>query len=75
MGESIEDIGTAKYLCSLCDYNSSFCPIENIEMDSNWVYGKDGEIIDIIYRIYPTEWMVEDLDPKSDAKLWDLIEY
>ena len=74
MGESIEDIGTAKYLCSLCDYNSSFCPIENIEMDSNWVYGKDGEIIDIIYRIYPTEWMVDDLDPKSDAKLWDFLE-
>ena len=74
MGESIEDMGTAKYLCSLCDYNSSFCPIENIEMNSNWVYGKDGEIIDIIYRIYPTEWMVEDLDPKSDAKLWDFLE-
>jgi glutathionylspermidine synthase len=74
MGESIEDMGTAKYLCSLCNYNSSFCPIENIEMDSNWVYGKDGEIIDIIYRIYPTEWMVDDLDPKSDAKLWDFLE-
>lgn len=74
MGESIEDIGTAKYLSSLCDYNSSFCPIENIEMDSNWVYGENGEIIDIIYRIYPTEWMVEDVDPKSGAKLWNFLE-
>ncbi len=74
MDESIEDMGTAKYLCSLCDYNSSFCSIESIGMDTNWAYGKDGEIIDIIYRIYPTEWMVEDLAPESGARLWDFLE-
>lgn len=43
-------------------------------MDEDGCYDHRGEAVDIIYRIYPTEWMVEDKDPKFGVSLWDYFE-
>ena len=43
-------------------------------MDENVCYDHTGEPVDIIYRIYPTEWMVEDKDPQLGVSLWDYFE-
>ncbi|MBA3922607.1 MAG: glutathionylspermidine synthase family protein [Nostocaceae cyanobacterium] len=59
---------------SLCHYQSAFCPIESIAMDEYGCYDHRGEPVDIIYRIYPTEWMVEDKDPQLGVSLWDYLE-
>lgn len=69
-----EDIGTAQYMRSLCSLPSTFCPIEQIEMDELGVYDRTGIPIDILYRIYPTEWMVDDQDPTSGVSLWQVFE-
>ncbi|MFS0518479.1 glutathionylspermidine synthase family protein [Nostoc sp. UIC 10607] len=74
LSEALEDIGTVEYLMSLCHYKSAFCPIESIAMDEDGCYDHRGEAVDIIYRIYPTEWMVEDKDPKFGVSLWDYFE-
>ena len=74
LSQAPEDIGTVEYLMSLCHYQSAFCPIESIAMDEYACYDNRGEIVDIIYRIYPTEWMVEDKDPQLEVSLWDYFE-
>jgi glutathionylspermidine synthase len=74
IGSDPEDAGTAKYLQSLSAYPARFCPIELIEIDEHCVYDDQNRPIDIIYRIYPTEWMLEDLDPLSGARLWSYLE-
>ncbi len=69
-----EDTSTVEYLRSLCNYKSSFCPIESMTMDENQVYDQFNRKVDIIYRLYPTEWMVEDKDPNLDVYIWDYLE-
>jgi glutathionylspermidine synthase len=43
-------------------------------MDEEGVYDQTGQPVDLIYRLYPTEWMVEDCDPTSGVGLWDYLE-
>ncbi|BAZ18916.1 glutathionylspermidine synthase-like protein (plasmid) [Calothrix sp. NIES-4071] len=74
LSKAPEDIGTVEYLRSLCNYKSRFCAVENLEMDEHYCYDDTGEIVDVVYRIYPTEWMVEDEDPNSGVSLWDYFE-
>lgn len=74
MGTADEDVGTVEYLRNLCDYPAYFSPIESLTMDENFMYDSDDEPIDILYRLYPIEWMVEDRDPHSEAYLWDYLE-
>jgi hypothetical protein len=44
-------------------------------MDENACYDHRGESIDIIYRIYPTEWMVKDKDPQLGVSLWIILNH
>ncbi|MBD1216287.1 MAG: glutathionylspermidine synthase family protein [Aphanizomenon flos-aquae Clear-A1] len=74
LSQANEDIGTVEYLRSLCYYKSAYCPIESITMDENYVYDQMDQKVDIIYRLYPTEWMVEDKDPNLNVSLWDYLE-
>jgi glutathionylspermidine synthase len=74
LSQASEDIGTVEYVRSLCNYDSHFCAIENLLMDEHGVYDQTGEPVDLIYRLYPTEWMVEDCDPSSGIRLWDYLE-
>ncbi|RUS93981.1 glutathionylspermidine synthase [Dulcicalothrix desertica PCC 7102] len=74
LSKAPEDIGTVEYLRSLCKYSSRFCAVENLEMDEDYCYDDTGEIVDVIYRIYPTEWMVSDEDPKLGVGLWNYFE-
>ena len=74
IGDAPEDVGTAEYLASLSEYPAAFCPIEAISMDEEAAYDDDDEPIDILYRVYPTEWMVADRDPKTGVSLWDYLE-
>jgi glutathionylspermidine synthase len=74
LSKADEDIGTVQYLRSLCTYPTSFCPIERISMDAVGAYDQDDRPVDIIYRVYPSEWMVEDKDPNLDVELWDYLE-
>ncbi|WP_066425130.1 glutathionylspermidine synthase family protein [Anabaena sp. 4-3] len=74
LSQAPEDIGTVEYLMSLCHYQSAFCPIESIAMDEDGCYDHRGDTVDILYRIYPTEWMVEDKDPQCGVNLWDYFE-
>ncbi|MEP0873528.1 glutathionylspermidine synthase family protein [Trichocoleus desertorum AS-A10] len=43
-------------------------------MDEDWLYDNTGQKLDIIYRLYPTEWMIEDKDVSSNKRLWDYFE-
>lgn len=74
LSQADEDIGTVEYLRSLCFYESAFCPIESITMDDKRIYDRADRPVDIIYRLYPTEWMVEDKDPNLGVSLWDYLE-
>ncbi|WP_414756189.1 glutathionylspermidine synthase family protein [Anabaena sp. CCY 9910] len=74
LSQADEDIGTVEYLRSLCQYKSAYCPIEKITMDEQYVYDDIDRKVDIIYRLYPTEWMVEDKDPNLGVSLWDYLE-
>ncbi|MBC1259308.1 glutathionylspermidine synthase family protein, partial [Trichormus variabilis] len=74
LSQADEDIGTVEYLRSLCQYKSAYCPIEKITMDEQYVYDHIDRKVDIIYRLYPTEWMVEDKDPNLGVSLWDYLE-
>ncbi|MDB9372329.1 glutathionylspermidine synthase family protein [Nodularia sphaerocarpa] len=74
LSQADEDIGTVEYVRSLCEYQSAYCPIESITMDEEYVYDQVDRKVDIIYRLYPTEWMVEDKDPNLDVSLWDYLE-
>ncbi len=74
LSQAIEDIGTVEYLRSLCDYDAHFCAIEFLSMDEDGIYDQTGEPVDLIYRVYPTEWMIEDADPVSGIGLWDYLE-
>ncbi len=74
LSQANEDVGTVEYLRSLCQYNSAYCPIESITMDEEKVYDQLDRTVDIIYRLYPTEWMVEDKDPNLGVSLWDYLE-
>ncbi|MBD1847813.1 glutathionylspermidine synthase family protein [Cyanobacteria bacterium FACHB-63] len=74
LSQASEDIGTVEYIRSLCDYDAHFCAIEFLEMDEDGVYDQTGEQVDLIYRLYPTEWMVEDCDPTSGVGLWEYLE-
>jgi glutathionylspermidine synthase len=74
IGGDPEDAGTAKYLQSLSAYPAKFCPMELIELDEYYAYDAHNQPIDIIYRIYPTEWMLEDRDPLSGTRLWSYLE-
>ncbi|MBD2094069.1 glutathionylspermidine synthase family protein [Trichocoleus sp. FACHB-591] len=74
LSEADEDIGTVSYLRSLCAYDSILYPIDFIEMDEDGIYDNTGKKLDIIYRLYPTEWMIEDKDPNSNCNLWDYFE-
>lgn len=73
LSQASEDIGTVEYIRSLCQYDAHFCPIEFLEMDEDGVYDQTGERVDLIYRLYPTEWMVEDCDANG-VGLWDYLE-
>ena len=74
LSQAAEDIGTVEYLRSLCQYPAVFCPIEQIEMDNLGAYDSHNQPIDLIYRVYPTEWMIEDHDPVSGVSLWGALE-
>ncbi|HEY9661781.1 MAG TPA: glutathionylspermidine synthase family protein [Allocoleopsis sp.] len=74
LSEAPEDIATVEYLRALCAYEATFCPIEAISMDETGAYDQNDRQIDIAYRLYPTEWMVEDKDPTSGVALWDVLE-
>jgi glutathionylspermidine synthase len=74
IGNAAEDIGTAKYLCELCHYPAEVVPIEQLQLDETGVYNRAGQPIDVIYRIYPTEWMVLDRDPITQTSLWEILE-
>jgi glutathionylspermidine synthase len=74
IGNAAEDIGTAKYLCELCHYPAEVVPIEQFQLDETGVYNRAGQPIDVIYRIYPTEWMVLDRDPITQTSLWEILE-
>jgi len=74
LSQADEDVGTVEYLRSLCTYKYTYCPIESITMDEWQVYDQMDRPVDIIYRLYPTEWMVEDKDPNLGISLWDYLE-
>ena len=74
IGDAEEDIGTAKYLCELCQYPAEVIPIEQLQLDETGVFDRAGLPIDIIYRIYPTEWIVLDRDPTTQRSLWEILE-
>ncbi|MCY6494256.1 glutathionylspermidine synthase family protein [Leptolyngbya sp. GGD] len=73
LSQASEDIGTVEYIRSLCEYDTHFCAIEFLSMDEDGIYDQAGEPVDLIYRVYPTEWMVEDCDPTSGVRLWDYL--
>ena len=74
IGDAIEDMGTANYLHSLCQYNSDTCPLDLISMDIEKAYDAQNREIDLLYRIYPTEWMIEDQDTQQNVSLWSYLE-
>ncbi|MBD2329653.1 glutathionylspermidine synthase family protein [Alkalinema sp. FACHB-956] len=74
IGDAPEDVGTAEYLASLSQHPAWFCPIESISMDETAAYDDEDEPIDILYRVYPTEWMIEDRDPQTGDSLWAALE-
>jgi glutathionylspermidine synthase len=74
IGDAIEDMGTANYLHSLCQFNSDTCPLDLISMDLEKAYDAKDREIDLLYRIYPTEWMIEDQDPLQNVSLWNYLE-
>jgi len=74
LSEADEDVGTVEYLRSLCSVPTHFCPIEQLAIDDGAVYDQLDQPVDIIYRVYPTEWMVEDKDPVSGTALWNCLE-
>ena len=74
IGDAIEDMGTANYLRSLYQYNSDTCPLNLISMDLKKAYDAQDREIDLLYRIYPTEWMIEDQDPQQNVSLWSYLE-
>ena len=74
IGDAAEDVGTANYLCKLCDYPAKVIAIETLEFDETGVYDRDGNTVDVIYRIYPTEWMLLDRDSATQMSLWEILE-
>ncbi len=71
---NVEDMGTIKYLRSLCCYESEFFPLEYLRIDSECVYNVWREQpIDILFCWYPLEWLINDR-ADDGSLLWPKLE-
>jgi glutathionylspermidine synthase len=74
LANASEDWGTASYLQSRCPNSASLCPIEQLTLDDMGLYDQHQQPIDILYRLYPTDWLVGDRDPQTGESLWQQLE-
>lgn len=65
--DSIEDTYTCKYLERLQGFPSSFCYLEDLQIDEDGLYDKEGRRIDVLYRqTYPLEYLAEEQDGEGN---------
>lgn len=64
-GDHFEDSETAKYLMDLARLSEgvkkSFVPIQDLRIFDDGVYDAHGNKIDVMYRLYPIEYLCEDV--------------
>ncbi|MBV9282612.1 MAG: glutathionylspermidine synthase family protein [Chloroflexi bacterium] len=62
-----EDRGTVTYLLGLLPrtrfYTVSYCPLEELRVMADRLEDRDGRPIDVLYKLYPTEHLIEDQAP------------
>jgi len=57
-------------------YHTSFCRLEDLRVTDDCLLDADGRQIDVIYKMYPTEYLIEDCAPDGTPvglRLLDLV--
>lgn len=66
-GDHKEDSFTSKYLLEISKLNAKFIPLEDLLIDENGLYDKQGNKIHLLYKqTYPTEHLVLDKNENGD---------
>lgn len=72
----IEDYGNTRYLMTLCEecgIRSSFAPLEELEIIAGQGLFHKGERIQILYRLYPLEFLVQDREEDTDFRVGEAL--
>lgn len=68
-GDNKEEYGTVEFyrrlpgLAQRPAYHTSFCRLEDLRVTNDYLFTAEGRRIDVVYKMYPTEYLIEDTAP------------